>query len=70
MENDRFVVTQKVNLAKLPDPTKKQAVVEDPTKIKANVEKSGLEMHEAFVSRIKELRAKREEAEKQKQLEE
>ena len=55
-------------MAKLPDPSKRQVVLEDPTNIKANVEKSGKEMHDAFVSRINELRAKRKEEEKMKEL--
>ena len=53
-------------MAKLPDPTKKSIVAQDTTKLKANVEISGLEVHKAFVGRVNELRAKREEAEKQK----
>ena len=52
MENDRFLITKKVNVGALPDPSQKQAQVCDASKITTTIEKSAKEVHEAYLLRI------------------
>ena len=59
MENDRYVITKKVNVAKLPDPAKKQATIPHPDTIIAKIERSAQEVHEAYMNRIKEIQTSR-----------
>lgn len=59
MENDRYLITKKVNLAALPDPSKKQATVGDPSQIPLIIERSAQEVHEAYMKRIEEIKLKK-----------
>lgn len=68
MENDRFMVTKKINVGALPDPSHYQAQVGDPSTIKTTLERSAQEVHEAYLARIQELKAKRKQDEENKRL--
>ena len=54
MDNDRFLVTKKVALDKLPDPKDRRPVINDQIPIK--IERSAAEMHEAYLARVAELK--------------
>ena len=58
MDNDRYLVTKKVNLGSLPDQAN-SAQVCDVSKIKVTIERSAQEVHETYVKKIQEMRAKK-----------
>lgn len=58
-ENGRYLITRKVNVENLPSKSTKSAQVSDVTKIKATVERSAQEVHEAYLKKIAEIRAQR-----------
>ena len=49
MENDRFLITRKVNLGNLPDNIKPQPDVPNLKKIPTTIERSAKEVHEAYL---------------------
>ena len=57
MENDRFLLQKKVNVATLPE--QKSAKVQDPALMTTTVEQSAKEVHAAYLSKIVEIRVKR-----------
>ena len=59
MENDKFLVTKKVAVDKLPDPKDRRAQINDQIPIK--IERSAAEMHEAYLARIQELKLRKQE---------
>ena len=61
MEHDRYMITRKVAVDKLPDTVNKRVkVIQGPAKI----ERSAAEVHEAYLAKIEEFRrSKREEME-------
>ena len=66
MENDRFLLQKKVNVAQLPDPSNKVPTIQDPALMTTTVEQSAAEVHEAYLSKIVEIREKRKIAEEKK----
>ena len=68
MENDRFLVTRKVNLAALPDSSLAQPQIPDPSMIPAKIERSAKDVHEAYLARIKEIQAKRKHEDELKRI--
>lgn len=56
MEQDRFVVTKKVNVGNLPE-TLQQSVVPNTDNIPAKVERSAKEVHEAYMVKVEKLKA-------------
>ena len=52
----------------LPDPSQKQAKLGDTSKITTTLERSAKEVHDAYLARIQELKAKRRQEEETKRL--
>ena len=65
MENDRFMITKRVNIDSLPDPKKKQVKV-PLNKITTHIEVSAKEVHEAYLRQIEEMRLNRKKQEEAK----
>ena len=57
MDNDRFLQTKKVNVEKVPDTSKNSALVSPHFETK--IERSAKEVHEAYLKRIGEIKAKK-----------
>lgn len=68
MENDRFLVTKKVNLANLPDPGKQQAQVVENSLKSTTIERSAQEVHDAYLAKIAEMKVKRKQEEEARRL--
>ena len=68
MENDRFLVTKKVNLAALPDSGTNQVQISNTGNIPTKIERSAQEVHEAYLARIKEMKARRKIEDEAKRL--
>lgn len=49
MENDRFMITKKVNLANLPDTMSPQPDIPNIKKIPTTIERSAKEVHEMYM---------------------
>lgn len=59
MENDRFMVTKKVVVDRLPETVGRNPDVNDQAPVK--IERSAADVHEAYIKRVKEMRTKKKE---------
>lgn len=67
LENDRFLITKKVNVAALPDTMKKQPDV-PLDKIETKIERTAQEAHETYLKRIQQLRQKKKAEDEERRL--